>query len=68
MDDRSVTNLGDDHVEVRFRTETDEDGRPPTSAGSLWAVDLGDGTARSDSTPRFVRRGSTASMRRLYRP
>jgi hypothetical protein len=31
-----------------------EDGWPPASVESLWAVDLGDGTARLDNTPWFV--------------
>ncbi|MEB3962715.1 DUF4265 domain-containing protein [Streptomyces kunmingensis] len=35
--------------------DIDAEGRPPASAESLWAVDLGDGTVRLDSTPRFVR-------------
>ncbi|MDV5143157.1 DUF4265 domain-containing protein [Streptomyces sp. SBC-4] len=32
-----------------------EDGWPPASVESLWAVDLGDGTVRLDNTPWFVR-------------
>ncbi|MFF7492938.1 DUF4265 domain-containing protein [Streptomyces rubiginosohelvolus] len=35
--------------------ETDEDGWPPASVESLWAVDLDDGTVRLDNTPWFVR-------------
>ncbi|MDV5149484.1 DUF4265 domain-containing protein [Streptomyces sp. SBC-4] len=35
--------------------EIDEDGWPPASVESLWAVDLGDGTVRLDNTPWFVR-------------
>ncbi|MFD7539889.1 DUF4265 domain-containing protein [Streptomyces sp. NPDC059819] len=35
--------------------EVDEDGWPPASVESLWAVDLGDGTVRLDNTPWFVR-------------
>lgn len=33
----------------------DEGGWPPASVEGLWAVDLGDGTVRLDSTPWFVR-------------
>ncbi|MFE7168645.1 DUF4265 domain-containing protein [Streptomyces sp. NPDC057616] len=33
----------------------DEDGWPPASVESMWAVDLGDGTVRLDNTPWFVR-------------
>ena len=50
-----MTSISDDHVKVHFRMETDEDGWPPASVESLWAVDLGDGTVRLDNTPWFVR-------------
>ncbi|MFC8827764.1 DUF4265 domain-containing protein [Streptomyces sp. NPDC057137] len=50
-----MTNVSDDHVKVHFRMDIDEDGWPPASVESLWAVDLGDGTARLDNTPWFVR-------------
>ncbi|WP_323136453.1 hypothetical protein [Streptomyces sp. NBC_01446] len=35
--------------------EIDEDGWPPASVESLWAVDLGDERVRLDNTPWFVR-------------
>lgn len=54
-DDGAVTNISDAHVKVHFRLEVDEDGWPPASVESLWAVDLGDGTVRLDNTPWFVR-------------
>ncbi|MEU1503299.1 DUF4265 domain-containing protein [Streptomyces sp. NPDC005732] len=50
-----MTNISDDHVKVHFRMEIDEDGWPPASVESLWAVDLGDGRVRLDNTPWFVR-------------
>jgi hypothetical protein len=50
-----VTDISDDHVKVHFPMEVDEDGWPPASVESLWAVDLGDGTVRLDNTPWFVR-------------
>ncbi|WP_244888810.1 DUF4265 domain-containing protein [Streptomyces purpureus] len=50
-----MTSISDDHVKVHFRLEVDEDGWPPASVESLWAVDLGDGTVRLDNTPWFVR-------------
>lgn len=50
-----MTSIGDDHVKVHFRMEVDEDGWPPASIESLWAVKLGNGTVRLDSTPWFVR-------------
>ncbi|MEV5283191.1 DUF4265 domain-containing protein [Streptomyces sp. NPDC052811] len=50
-----MTNATDDHVKVHFRMDVDEDGWPPVSIESLWAVDLGDGTVRLDNTPWFVR-------------
>ena len=53
--DGAVTNISDDHVKLHFRMDVDEDGWPPASVESLWAVDLGDGTVRLDNTPWFVR-------------
>ncbi|MFD9684739.1 DUF4265 domain-containing protein [Kitasatospora sp. NPDC059146] len=50
-----MTNISDAQVKVHFRMEVDEDGWPPASVESLWAVDLGDGTVRLDNTPWFVR-------------
>jgi hypothetical protein len=50
-----VTNISDTHVKVHFRLEADEDGWPPASVESLWAVELGDGTVRLDNIPWFVR-------------
>ncbi|WP_328393700.1 DUF4265 domain-containing protein [Nocardia sp. NBC_00416] len=35
--------------------DIDEDGWPPASVESLWAVNLVDGTARLENTPWFVR-------------
>lgn len=54
-DDGVVTSITGGHVKVHFRMEVDEDGWPPASVESLWAVDLGDGTVRLDNTPWFVR-------------
>ncbi|WP_405721871.1 DUF4265 domain-containing protein [Streptomyces sp. NBC_01537] len=50
-----MTNISLDHVKVHFRMDVDEDGWPPASVESLWAVDLGDGTVQLDNTPWFVR-------------
>ncbi|WP_328696634.1 DUF4265 domain-containing protein [Streptomyces sp. NBC_00342] len=50
-----MTNVSNDQVKVHFRMDIDEDGWPPASVESLWAVDLGDGTVRLDNTPWFVR-------------
>jgi hypothetical protein len=55
VDDGSVTDLRPDHVKVHFRMDIDEQGWPPASVESMWAVDLGDGTVRLDNTPWFVR-------------
>jgi hypothetical protein len=55
VDDGAVTGISENHVKVDFRLETDEDGWPPASVESLWAVDVGDGTVRLDNTPWFVR-------------
>ncbi|MFH9617196.1 DUF4265 domain-containing protein [Streptomyces pratensis] len=50
-----MTDISDDHAKVHFRMEVDEDGWPPASIESLWAVKLGNGTVRLDNTPWFVR-------------
>jgi hypothetical protein len=50
-----MTSISDDRVKIHFRLEVDEDGWPPASVESLWAVDLGDGTIRLDNVPWFVR-------------
>ncbi|MFE6888224.1 DUF4265 domain-containing protein [Streptomyces sp. NPDC057694] len=50
-----MTHVTDDHVNVHFRMDADEDGWPPASEESLWAVDLGEGTVRLENTPWFVR-------------
>lgn len=49
-----MTNLEGPHVKVHFRLEIKDDW-PPASVESLWAVDQGDGTARLDNIPWFVR-------------
>ncbi|MEY9845594.1 hypothetical protein [Streptacidiphilus sp. MAP5-3] len=46
-----MTDISADRVKVHFRMDVDEDGCPPVSVESLWAVDLGDGTMRLDNTP-----------------
>jgi hypothetical protein len=46
--------MSGNHVKVHFRMEIGEDGWPPVSVESLWAVDLGDGMTRLDNTPWFV--------------
>lgn len=50
-----MTEIRGDHVKVHFRMDIDEQGWPPASVESLWAIDLGDGTVRLDNTPWFVR-------------
>jgi hypothetical protein len=55
VDDGAVTSISGDHVKVHFRMDVDEEGWPPASVESLWAVDLGDGSVRLDNTPWFVR-------------
>ncbi|MCT9094250.1 DUF4265 domain-containing protein [Streptomyces sp. ASQP_92] len=50
-----MTSISGDHVKVHFRMEVDEEGWPPASVESLWAVDRGDGSVRLDNTPWFVR-------------
>ncbi|GGU30084.1 DUF4265 domain-containing protein [Streptomyces violascens] len=60
-----MTHISDDHVKVSFRMEIDEDGWPPSSVESLWAVDLGDGTVRLDNTPWFVRGAASCDIIRV---
>ncbi|MFG2425518.1 DUF4265 domain-containing protein [Streptomyces sp. NPDC048448] len=50
-----MTSISGDHVRVHFRMDVDEEGWPPASVESLWAVGLGDGSVRLDNTPWFVR-------------
>ncbi|MFC1438988.1 DUF4265 domain-containing protein [Streptacidiphilus sp. N1-10] len=50
-----MTSISEDHVKVHFRMDVDEDGWPPASVESLWAVDLGDGTVRLVNIPWFAR-------------
>ncbi|MFF4583646.1 DUF4265 domain-containing protein [Streptomyces sp. NPDC001373] len=50
-----MTSISGDRVKVHFRMDMDEEGWPPASVESLWAVDLGDGSVRLDNTPWFVR-------------
>lgn len=55
VDDGAVTEISDAHVKVCFRMDVDEDGWPPVSVESLWAVELDNGTVRLENTPWFVR-------------
>ncbi|MEO3767752.1 DUF4265 domain-containing protein [Streptomyces sp. B5E4] len=50
-----MTSVRNGHVKVHSRLEVDENGWPPVSVESMWAVDLGDGTVRLDNTPWFAR-------------
>lgn len=50
----AMTNPEGPYVKVHFRLEIEDDW-PPASVESLWAVDQGDGTARLDNIPWFVR-------------
>ncbi|MFE6546790.1 DUF4265 domain-containing protein [Streptomyces sp. NPDC057746] len=59
-----MTNADGPYVKVHFRLEIEDDW-PPASVESLWAVDQGDGTARLDNIPWFVRgiaRGDVVAM------
>jgi hypothetical protein len=66
VDDGSVTKIDDDHVKVHFRMDVDEDGWPPASVESLWAVDLGDRTVRLDNTPWFARGVASQDIIRVH--
>ncbi|MFE1953685.1 DUF4265 domain-containing protein [Streptomyces sp. NPDC059524] len=60
-----MMSISGEHVKVHFRMDVDEDGWPPVSVESLWAVDLGDGTVRLDNTPWFVRGVSSDDIIRV---
>ncbi|MFI8303649.1 DUF4265 domain-containing protein [Streptomyces sp. NPDC085927] len=49
-----MTNPEGPYVKVHFRLEIEDDW-PPASVESLWGIDQGDGTARIDNIPWFVR-------------
>lgn len=42
------------HVKILFRLEQDEDGYPPASAETLWAIKVGEGLFKIDNIPFFV--------------
>ncbi len=43
-----------EHVKILFDLEQDEDGYPPASAETLWAVPVGEGLFKIDNIPFFV--------------
>ena len=43
------------HVKICFPLEPDEDGWPPVTAETLWAVELGGGLFRLDNIPFYAR-------------
>lgn len=48
------SSVSGDHVKVFFELEQDEDGYPPETQESMWAVDLGGGLYRIDNIPFFA--------------
>lgn len=42
------------HVKIAFEMEQDEDGWPPATTETLWAIDLGNDTYKIDNIPFFV--------------
>lgn len=44
----------EEYVKILFELEQDEDGYPPASAETLWAVKVGEGLFQIDSIPFFV--------------
>jgi hypothetical protein len=44
----------DQHVKILFSLEQDDDGYPPVSAETLWAIKVGEGLFRIDNIPFFV--------------
>jgi hypothetical protein len=44
----------DRHVKILFHLEQDEDGYPPASAETLWAIEVGEGLYKIDNIPFFA--------------
>jgi len=42
------------HVKILFHLEQDEDGYPPASAETLWAITVGEGLYKLDNIPFFA--------------
>jgi hypothetical protein len=42
------------YVKILFELEQDEDGYPPASAETLWALEVGEGLFKVDNIPFFV--------------
>lgn len=50
-----MTNTGSErHVKILFHLEQDEDGYPPASVESLWALPKGEGLFQVDNIPFFA--------------
>jgi uncharacterized protein DUF4265 len=50
-----MTNTGSErHVKILFQLEQDEDGYPPASVESLWALPKGEGRFQVDNIPFFA--------------
>lgn len=43
------------HVKIRFPLEIDEDGYPPESVETLWALDIGGGRYKIDNIPFYAK-------------
>jgi len=52
--DRCPTTAGRDHVKVHFDLSQDDDGYPPATSETLWAVPMGESRFRIDNIPFFV--------------
>lgn len=49
-----TTPATEQHVKILFELERDEEGYPPASAETLWAIKAGDGLFKIDNIPFFV--------------
>jgi hypothetical protein len=59
----------DQYIKIAFEMEQDEDGWPPITTETLWAVDLGNGKYEINNIPFFVRllaRGDIVSAYKKY--
>jgi hypothetical protein len=51
---RQPISSGKDHVRISFELTQDEDGYPPATSETMWAVPLGQSRFRLDNIPFFV--------------
>lgn len=63
--DATTKESGAERLKVVFELAVDDDGWPPASSERLWAVRVGDDTARLENIPFFVRGASLGDVVRF---